>query len=289
MAKLAFLGLGQMGAPMAARLLAAGHDLAIWNRSRDKTAPLAARGARVGASPAEAARGTAAAFTMLATPEAVEQVVLGPDGVAAGLAPGATLVEMSTIGPDAFLRLRERLPRPLDVLDAPVLGSVPQATEGTLQVFVGGEPALFERWRPVLEAFGKPRRVGPAGSGAALKLVVNSTLGSLMCTLGEALALAGALGLGPAPVLDALCESPIGVTARSKRQHIESGTYPPRFKLDLARKDVRLVGEAAARAGLELPLAAAARRWFEAAGEAGLGDLDYSAVVARIRGRQARL
>jgi 3-hydroxyisobutyrate dehydrogenase-like beta-hydroxyacid dehydrogenase len=120
-----------------------------------------------------------------------------------------------------------------------------------------------------------------------MKLVANSTLGTLMCGLAEALALADALGLEQAAVLDILAESPIGATVRSKRQLIESGEYPANFKLALAAKDLGLVTAAADEAGLGLKLAPAARAWLEAADGAGLGDLDYSAVVAHARGRGA--
>jgi 3-hydroxyisobutyrate dehydrogenase-like beta-hydroxyacid dehydrogenase len=121
-----------------------------------------------------------------------------------------------------------------------------------------------------------------------MKLVANSTLGALMTGLAEALALADGLALDEAAVLDILVESPIGVTAKSKRALIESGVYQPNFSLGLAAKDLRLVTEAAEAAGVELRLAAAARSWFERADEHGLGELDYSAVIADVRGRPAR-
>ncbi len=127
---------------------------------------------------------------MLADPAAVEEVVSAAD-----LGAGTTLVEMSTIGPDAARALAAGLPEGVDMLDAPVLGSIPQATEGTLKIFVGGDAEVFERRRPVLEAMGTPRHLGPLGAGAAMKLVANSTLGALMTGLAEALALADGLGL----------------------------------------------------------------------------------------------
>ncbi|MGH9269635.1 MAG: NAD(P)-dependent oxidoreductase, partial [Acidimicrobiales bacterium] len=167
----------------------------------------------------------------------------------------------------------------------PVLGSIPQATEGALKVFVGGSTEQFSRWAPVLEALGSPRHLGPLGAGAAMKLVANSCLGALMTALGEALALADGLGLEQATVLDVLAESPIGVTVASKRALIERDEYPPNFKLALAVKDMGLVVRAAAGAGVDLRLAPAAARWFEAAGAAGLGDRDYSAVISHLRGR----
>jgi 3-hydroxyisobutyrate dehydrogenase-like beta-hydroxyacid dehydrogenase len=174
------------------------------------------------------------------------------------------------------------------MLDAPVLGSVSQAEAGELRVFVGGDEPLVDRARPVLGAFGAVLRVGPLGAGASMKVVANSTLLALMTALGEALALADSLGLGQDDVLDILAESPIGVPARGKRRYIESGAYPPNFKLALAAKDGSLVLRAAEAAGLNLGVAGAAASWMAAADRAGLGDLDYSAVIAQIRGTEAR-
>lgn len=285
--KIAFCGLGHMGAPMAGRLVDAGHDVVVWNRTASRAEPVVARGARRAATPAEAATGADAAVTMVTDAAALREVVFGRDGLAYGFGEGATLIDMSTVGPDAACDVAAHLPRRVDMLDAPVLGSTPQATDGTLKVFVGGEPERFERWRGLLEVFGTPRLVGPLGSGAAMKLVANSTLGALMCGLAEALALADALGLEERAVLDILAESPIGATVKSKRTRIENGAYPRNFGLALAAKDLRLVTEAADDAGLELRLAPAARSWLETAEAAGLGDLDYSAVIATARGRAA--
>lgn len=287
MAKLAFCGLGQMGAPTARRLLEGGHEVVVWNRTAERARPLVEEGARQAATPAEAAASAEGVFTMVSTPDALEEVVFGEGGVAQGMEAGATLIEMSTVGPDVIHGVAERMADGSDVIDAPVLGSVAQATDGTLKVFVGGSRELFQRWRPVLDQLGTPTRLGPLGAGAAMKLVANSVLGAVMTALGEALALADAQGLDEATVLDILAESPIGPTVKSKRDKIESGEYPPNFKLSLAAKDLRLVSRAAEREGADVRLARAAQHWFEAADEAGLGHLDYSAVIAHVRGRKA--
>ena len=287
MAKVGFCGLGRMGEAMAGRLLEQGDDLVVWNRTAERAGDLVERGARQASTPAEAASSVDGVITMLSTPDALQAVVFGDDGLASGLHGGQALIEMSTVGPDVVRDLGRRLPDGVGVLDAPVLGSVPQAGEGSLKIFVGGPDDLFERWRPVLERMGEPVHFGPLGAGASMKLVANATLGALMSALGEALALADALDLDQALVLDALSESPIGRTTRSKRGHIERGEYPPNFALSLAVKDLRLVTEAAEKAGVEAKLAAAARAHFEAAERAGLGELDYSAVIAQIRGQEA--
>lgn len=287
MTTIAFLGLGQMGLPMAGRLLDDGHDLVVWNRTAARADSLVARGARRAAQPSEAARGAEAVVTMLSTPEVLAEVVFGPGGLAEGLDADTVLIEMSTVGPEAVRDLDDRL-EDTWVIDAPVLGSIPQAIDGTLMIFAGGDPEVVEAWSPVLRALGRPVHMGPLGSGAGMKLVTNSILGYLMTGLGEALALADAFALDQATVLDILAESPIGVTVRSKRERIESGRFPPNFKLSLAAKDLRLVTATGEAAGVQLPLAVAARAWFEAAERAGLGSLDYSAVTARVRGRPVR-
>src|SRR5947209_2243981 len=136
MAKIAFLGLGLMGKPMAARLLHAGHDLTVWNRTPEKTKPLVDEGATAAATPAKAAAGADAIITMLATPEALEQVVFGDDGLSEGLHSGQMFIEMSTVGPQTIRTIGPRLPDGVTFVDAPVLGSIPQATDGKLEVFV---------------------------------------------------------------------------------------------------------------------------------------------------------
>jgi 3-hydroxyisobutyrate dehydrogenase-like beta-hydroxyacid dehydrogenase len=269
-----------MGAPMARRLMAAGHVLTVWNRTRAKADALESEGARVAATPIEAASGADAVITMLATPDALEDVVFGAGGLAPEIERGVTLIEMSTVGPLAIRDVAGRLPASAQVVDAPVLGSIPQATEGTLQIFVGATTAQFERWRAVLHSMGTPTRVGPFSSGAAMKIVVNSTLGTSLTAFAEALLLAARLGLEREKVFDVLEASPLGAVAKARRERIVAGRYPTRFTLELARKDLRLVLDAATSLGVDLPVIAAAAEWFESAAGAGYGNLDYSTVVA---------
>jgi 3-hydroxyisobutyrate dehydrogenase len=282
MSKVAFLGVGNMGTPMAIRLMAAGHDVTVWNRSSARTVSLARAGASVAQSPAGAVAGVDFAFTMLATPEALEQVLFGPDGIASALSPGQTWIDMSTVGPDAFRSAASRLPTGVTAVDAPVRGSIPEATSGLLHVYVGAEVGEFERVRAVLDVFGDVHRVGGTGAGAAMKLVVNTTLTASMVAVGEALALGNALGLDQSSVLDVLADSPVGSTTRAKRTNVAAGHYPPNFKLSLAAKDMRLAVEAADHAGIGLKTADSVRRWLDEAADQGGADLDFSAVVATI-------
>ena len=282
MANIAFLGLGQMGMPMAMRCLEAGHAMRVWDRNPERGVALAKRGASIAVSPADAAVNVEFAITMLATPVAVHEVLFGPSGLAETLAQGQILIEMSTIGPEAFRSVASRLSSGVGTVDAPVRGSVPEATSGRLHIFVGATDADFGRVRPLLASLGEVRHVGAPGSGAAMKVVVNATLGASIVAFGEALALATSLGLHRTGVLDVLAESPIGPSVRAKRANVETGRYPPSFKLRHAAKDMRLVAEAAEAAGLDLKEARAAGAWLDEAVRTGAGDLDYSAVLATI-------
>ena len=279
MAKIAFCGIGRMGRPMATRLLEAGHDLTLWNRTLEKAKTLEGHGAAVASSPREAAQGAELIITMLSDRSALEEVLFGPDGLVEGASSGAMLVEMSTIGPTAVREIRERLPRELTMVDAPVLGSVPQAEAGELQVFVGASEDDFERCRYTLQAMGKPRHVGDPSAGAALKIVVNSTLGSVMVAVGEALALGDGLAVDRQIVLDVLRGSYLGGVVESKESAIVGGDWSPRFTVALAAKDLRLVNDEAEGAGAGLEAAKANRLVYEEALASGYGDLDYSAVI----------
>ncbi len=246
------------------------------------------KGATAASSPRETAGDADLAITMLATPEALEEVLFGAEGLAQALRPGQLFVDMSTIGPIAFRSIASRMPRGLAAVDAPVRGSVPDATAGTLQVFVGASDSDFERVRPILEALGDVRHVGVPGSGSAMKLVANLTLGVAIVAFGEALALGNAIGLDREAVMAVLAQSPIGPIVAAKRAHVEADRYPPSFKLRHAAKDLRLVDEASRAAGIALGEAAAARASLERAMERGAADLDFSAVIPTILGRTPR-
>ncbi|HYP22248.1 MAG TPA: NAD(P)-dependent oxidoreductase [Actinomycetota bacterium] len=276
--RVAFVGLGAMGSRMARRLIDAGYDLHVWNRTRAKAEALASRGAVVADSPAEAASSADAVITMVADPAALADVSEDPSGIAVGVREGTVVIEMSTVGPAAIARLREALPRGTDLVDAPVLGSLSEAEAGELRVFVGGSAGSFERVRPLLEAMGSPLHAGDLGAGAAAKLVANSTLFGSLGVLGEALALADSLGLDRDTAFEVLSGTPVAAQAERRRGPIESGEFPLRFALSLALKDADLV----TTAGPELRLAAAARSWLAGAEAAGLGDADYSRVLTHI-------
>lgn len=274
MTRVAVIGLGAMGSRVARRLAGAGNEVVVWNRTRAKAEEL---GLPVADTPAEAARGAEVAITMVANPDALRAVTEGEDGVAAGIG-DATLIEMSTVGPTAVARLAQRVPT---MLDAPVLGSVSEAETGTLKIFAGGPAELVEGWSPLLSTLGEVIPVGGSGAGAAAKLVANSTLFGTIAVVGEAVALADALGLSRDAAFAVLGVSPVAAQAERRRPAIESGEYPPRFSLRLARKDADLIADAV---DADLRVADAARSWLVDADDAGDRDQDYSVVVARILG-----
>jgi 3-hydroxyisobutyrate dehydrogenase-like beta-hydroxyacid dehydrogenase len=282
MSKIAFLGLGMMGSQLARRLVEAGNDVTVWNRTAQRTAPLADIGAEVAATPSAAVVGAEFVITMLARPEAVEAVLFGVDGVANVMEPGQVWIDMSTIGPDEFGDAAARLPDGVIAVDAPVRGSVPEASAGRLQIYVGASDSAFNLVQPLLSPLGQPRHVGPPGAGAATKLVVNLSLVASMVTFGEATVLADVLGLDRSTTLDVLADSPIGATVRAKGANVQASEYPASFKLELATKDMLLVDRSLQKAGVELPATGAASQWMEAALADGAGDQDFSAVAATI-------
>jgi 3-hydroxyisobutyrate dehydrogenase len=218
----AVVGLGGMGARVARRLLDAGHELVVWNRSPERMESLTALGAVAATSPADAARRAEAVITMVADPESLRRVTEGPDGIAAG--EPDTLIQMATVSVEATRRLELLVPR---LLDAPVLGSLTEVEAGTLKIFAGGPDELIERWTPLFSVLGDIIRVGPVGAGTAAKLVANSTLLGVLTVLGEALALAKALGLSQEQAFDVLSVTPIAAQAERRREAVESGEYPP--------------------------------------------------------------
>ena len=286
MSTVAVIGLGAMGRRFARRFLAAGDEVIVWNRTPEKATELVGLGAAAAGRPAVAARRSEALVTTVSDPAALRAVTEGPDGIAAGAGGSTTVIEMSTVGPEAVRWLASALPSETGLLDAPVLGSLSEAEEGTLKVFMGGPAPLAERWTPLLSALGSPIHVGPLGAGASAKLVANATLFGTLALLGEVVALADGLGLSRDVTFDVLAATPLAGPAERRRPSIEDGEYPLRFTLSLAKKDAELITDAARGAGVDVRVLEAARAWLADAEEAGLGDRDYSTVLAEIVGTE---
>jgi 3-hydroxyisobutyrate dehydrogenase/2-hydroxy-3-oxopropionate reductase len=282
--RVAVIGLGAMGRRFARRFLSAGHQVIVWNRTPEKATELVELGAAPAGTPADAARRAEALITIVSDPAALRAVTEGPDGIAAGADGSTTVIEMSTVGPGTVRWLVSALPEESGLLDAPVLGSLSEAEEGTLKVFVGGPAPLAERWTPLLSALGSPTHVGPLGSGASAKLVANATLFGTLALLGEVVALADGVGVSREVTFDGLAATPLAGPAERRRPSIEEGDFPRRFALALARKDSQLIIDAAREAGVDVRVLEAARTWLVDAEEAGFGERDYSTVLAKIIG-----
>jgi len=279
MSTVAVVGLGAMGRALCSRLLHTGHEVVVWNRSPGPVEEAVGEGAVAASTAAETARRAEFTITMIADPAALTEVTDGPEGILAGAGRGSALLQMATVGPRSVLALAERMPPGVDLVDCPVLGSVSETLDGTLSVFVGGDP---ERAAPVLSSLGRIVPVGPIGAGSAAKLVANSTLFGVLGVLGEALALGDGLGLRREATWQVLAASPLAAAAERRRGPLEAGEAPLRFLLALAGKDADLVVDAAVAAGLSLPLAQAAQGWLADAIAGGRGDEDYSAILAHI-------
>lgn len=278
----AFLGLGRMGLPMAGRLLDAGHDLRVWNRTPSRADELVAHGAISAASAAEAAGDAEIVITMLADPAALDEVVFGPQGVAGSIDPEAVLIDMSTVGPTAIRSVAERL-HPVRVVDAPVLGSVPHAEAGTLAILVGAEQETLARCKEILEVMGTIKHLGPPGAGATAKLASNAAVMSTIVSLGEALSLTDRLGANPETVLDAIGSGPLASFVERFRGKLTGDVDRVDFRLELARKDLALAVDEAQALGLDLTHLRAAIARCDEAIVAGLGDDDNVAVTRYLR------
>lgn len=278
--RVGLIGTGGMGEPIARRLLEAGHELRVFNRTSSRTAALVAAGAQPARSPAEAASGREVVLTVLTDAEAVRAVVAGPGGAVAGLRPDAVLVDVSTTGPAFARELRDLVPAGVGVLDAPVLGSRAEAAAGALRLLVGGEGRHLARCGEVLEALGTVWHVGPAGAGAAAKLVANFALLATLTALGDAVKLGAALDLDLDTTAAVLGSTPLAEQATKRRAALEGSPGPTRFALALAAKDAELVCAAARAAQVEVATAAVVRDRLEAALSAGRGAHDYTAMLA---------
>jgi 3-hydroxyisobutyrate dehydrogenase len=273
---IAVLGTGIMGSGIARNLLAAGFPVRVWNRSREKAEPLAAAGAEIAPSPAEAAVDADILVTMLSDADSLADVM--SDGP---LEAGPSVwVQMSTVGVEGTERL-SRLAAEHEVafVDAPVLGTRQPAEEGQLRVLASGPDEALDRCQPLFDAVGsKTLRLGPAGQGSRLKLVTNVWVLTLAEGVAEALALAEGLGADPATFLDAIADGPLDSPyAKTKAKAMIEREFPPSFPLRWASKDAELIRAAAGSAGLELPLVEGIAEALARGVQAGHGDEDLAA------------
>lgn len=279
--RLGFIGLGHLGSRIARRLLAAGFPMIVYNRESDKTRELSALGAEVALTPATLASKVDVVLSCLADGTAVEDVYLGTGGVIRSARPGTRIIELSTIAPETsrnlYLAGREL---GISVLDVAVSGSTPAAEAGTLTLLAGGERPAFDTAGEVFGAVAKQWfYMGPSGSGAAMKLVVNTLLGVSMQSLAEAVALGSTLGLRRDLLFDVLAKTAVvSPVQTAKLASAKAHEFAPQFPIRLMRKDFGLALRAAARAGLALPATEAAAVVNAVESGSG-GEEDFSAVI----------
>ena len=279
--KVGFVGLGLMGQPMAKNVAKKGFALSVFNRTPEKALPLKEAGASLAASPKEAAKGAEAVVLMLTGPEAVDQVLDGPQGVLAGLEPGKTIVNMSTVPPSYSRRLFERLKsRSIVVLDAPVYGSKKPAEEGALVILAGGPQAKVKEMEPLLLSMGKKVvYCGEAGQGSSMKMVVNLLLGIMATGLAEAVNLGQKCGLSTETVLETMLSGPTQCPLfEFKKPMLISDNYGAQFALKHMAKDLRFILQTADETGAAVPAGHVVFQLYRAAVGRGLSDKDYAAV-----------
>ena len=289
--RVALIGLGLMGSGMARRLLGAGFPLAVFNRNRERAAPLGAEGAHVAATPREAAARADIVLSMVADDAASRAVWLGENGALAGTAPGAVLVECSTLSVGWIEELaREAAARGSELLDAPVTGSRSHAASGELCFLVGGSAAALETARPALTAMSRAIvHLGPTGRGALLKLVNNFMCGVQAASLAEALALIERSGIDRTKALEVLTAgAPGSPLVKTLSGRMTTRDYTPNFLLRLLAKDLTYALAEGRGHGLSLSTVASALEVVKQAIAAGHGEEDFSALVEPLRDKAPR-
>jgi 3-hydroxyisobutyrate dehydrogenase-like beta-hydroxyacid dehydrogenase len=277
-----------MGAAMAERLVSQGVAVVVYNRSRERAAALAERiGATVSSTPAEAAAGADVTISMVADDAAVRALFEGPDGVAAGIRPGSVAVDCSTVLPDTIRSVAGAVrARGAGILDGPVSGSVGSTLSGELTIMAGGDAADLERARPILACLSRRIfHVGDLGTGAAMKLAVNTVIFGLNGAVAESLVLAERNGIDRALAYEILAASAVGApyVAYKRAAFLDPETTPVAFSLALAEKDLRLIRALAGVSGPSMPQAAVNLEIIRSAERSVGDDADFSAVASHLR------
>lgn len=288
--RIAFMGLGTMGSGMAHRLADAGYSLTVFNRNPERSKSLAAKGARVAGSPREAAEGADVLIAMLSDDAAARGIWLGETGALAGAKKGAIAIDASTLTIACARELAQSAQaRGVRFLDAPVTGTKPHAEKGELLFLVGGEQAVLEEARPVLAVMSREiAYLGPAGSGAAMKLINNFLCGVQAAALAEAMEMISATGLAPDKAAQLLLNgapgSPIVKTIHARQATKDPTVY---FQLGLMAKDLSYAVQEARARGIDLATGAAALERFRRASSAGLAERDLATILEPVGNRLA--
>jgi 3-hydroxyisobutyrate dehydrogenase-like beta-hydroxyacid dehydrogenase len=279
--KIAFVGLGIMGQPMAKNVVKKGYPLSVYNRTAEKMLPLKEAGAVPAASPKEAAKGADVVILMLTGPEAVDQILNGPQGVLAGLDEGKIIINMSTVPPSYSRHLSERLKsHSIVAVDAPVYGSKKPAEEGALVILAGGPQARVKEVEPLLLSMGrKVVYCGEAGQGSSMKMVANLLLGIMAAGLAEAVNLGQRCGLSTEIILETMLSGPTQCPLfEFKKPMLINDDYGAQFPLKHMAKDVRFILQTADETGAAVPVGHVVFQLYRAAMGRDLSDKDFAAV-----------
>ncbi|MGH2569553.1 MAG: NAD(P)-dependent oxidoreductase [Bacteroidota bacterium] len=274
-----FIGLGMMGLPMATRLQNAGYPLRVYNRTKQKAKSLTSKGAVWRDSPAAVAQDSEIVLSMVSTSEVLQEISVG---VQQGLAKGGIHIDMSTVSPSATRELAETdLKEGKYFLHSPVLGSIPQATEGTLLLFVGGDEGAYQRSEEILTTLGKSIwRFSRVDQASHTKLLCNLFIAGMITTLAQALVFGQKAGVNPSSLLEIISHSALNSPMyQTKGAFIIDRNFTPRFLLEHMLKDINLILKAAEDLGASLPTIEASQELFALASQRGLGKEDYSAIV----------
>lgn len=285
MQRIGIIGVGLLGSAVASRLLAKGFAVTGYDTRREQVTALQSQGLRPAANSKDAVVGADAVFTILPTPDVVEQVWLGAGGLLETAAASTVLMQMSTISPSLARRLGEAAQaRGRTFLDTPISGTSAMVAQGDCAIFVGGDRAVAEKVWPAFEAIAaKTVHVGPIGAAAVTKLAANLLGGLNTIALAEALVLGAKAGVAPAVLLDALRQSPVGSRMMDSRgKQMVDHRFDPYIRLDLFMKDFRLMLEEGARVMAPLPLTSVAHQLCMATSSAGHGGEDLSAVITTL-------
>ena len=288
---ISFIGLGTMGAPMAKRLVEAGYDVTVHNRTREREEPLAEAGAKRAKSSREAAENADLVLTMVSDTPDVQTVILGDEGVIHGAKAGSILVDMSTISPSVTRDIAEKLAeKEVEMLDAPVSGGSEGAEQGTLSIMVGGKEEVLARVREVLEHLGKTiTLVGPVGSGQVTKAINQVIIAGTYAAVAEGMTIGLAAGLDIEAAHQAVSGGAAGSWVLTNRaKNMIQNEYPLGFRTRLHRKDLGIALETAQELGVAIPTAAYVAQLETSLMKRGLGDEDVSN-IARIVREQAGL
>jgi 3-hydroxyisobutyrate dehydrogenase/glyoxylate/succinic semialdehyde reductase len=288
--KIGFIGLGMMGSRMAANLQKKGHELIVYNRTKDKAKPLLDQGAAWAETPADVGKRVTVLFTMLSKPDAVAEVaLLGKHSFLETILPNSLWVDCSTVNPSfSKLMAGEAKERKVRFLDAPVGGSKGPAEQAQLLFFVGGDKADVDAVRPMLDCMGKAVfHMGGNGMGSAMKMVNNIMLGHAMTAFSEALAFGESLGITKQALFDTLAASPVMAPLLNfKRQKFEKGDFSVEFPLQWMHKDLHLAMETAFETGVALPTTSVVKEVYALAMREGMAEQDFMAVYKVVGSRK---